>query len=207
MSIINIFSPFYWKQNLPEQQELWNEYVPKIIENYQNAPTISPDWNVHTSYNVEHLLKNRIDWNIGLEVYRKYIDQFIIEYFGQKHDWELCGGMWYTAYGANQTANIHEHIPDQFSIVHYIKFDPTLHWPISFINPQGAYTKMLLGMYPGFKDKINFNNQQQSLYHPRFTPSTEQGDLLIFPSHLEHMVEKVESPELRISIAFNIKLK
>jgi hypothetical protein len=65
----------------------------------------------------------------------------------------------------------------------------------------------MLGMYPGFKDKIDFNNQQQSLYHPRFTPSTEQGDLLIFPSHLEHMVEKVESSELRISIAFNIKLK
>ena len=205
--IVKIFSPFYWRKNLGHNQTyLWNQYVPLMLENYKHKPLISPDWNVHTSYDVEHLLKNRIDWSLCLPIYSKYINQFLEEYFKKQLRWEHSG-IWYTAYGPGQTANTHEHIPDMFSFVHFIKFNPNIHWPISFINPQGATTKYMLGMYPELKDKIDFNNSNQSLFHPRFTPKIEQGDIVIFPAHLEHLVEKTDSNDIRITIAFNFKIK
>lgn len=35
----------------------------------------------------------------------------------------------------------------------------------------------------------------------------DEGDIVIFPASLEHMVEKVDNGILRITIAFNIRIK
>lgn len=207
MGIVNIFSPFYHIESLNEDHlKIKEAYLDKIIENYNYHPNLSPDWNVHTSYGMDDHLKNKIDWSVSLNIYSNYINQFIYSYFNKNLNWELCGSIWYTAYGPGQSANIHEHVPDVFSIVHFIKFNPQVHWPISFINPAGSYMKLILDKYPNLKDNINFQDQNQSLFHPRFTPSVNEGDLVIFPSNLEHMVEKADSEELRVTIAFNIKI-
>jgi hypothetical protein len=207
MGTFNIFSPFLNIENLKEDHvNIKNAYLDKIIDNYNNQPDLSPDWNVHTSYNIEHLLKNKIDWSYSLNIYSHYIDKFIYSYFNKKINWEICGGMWYTAYGPGQTANIHEHVPDIFSVVHFLKFNPNEHWPLTFINPNSPYIKLMLDKYPALRNNINFNNQNQSLFHPRFTPHVEEGDLIIFPSNLDHMVQKTDSKELRVTIAFNIKI-
>lgn len=206
MSKVSIFSPFYWRKPLTEQLELQSKYVDLMLENYQEDPKLSPDWHVHTSYDIEHLLKNKIDWQPAFEVYSKYINEFLTEFFNTSVEWQVSGGLWYTAYGPGQTANIHEHIPDHFSIVHFIKFNQKEHWPITFINPQGGQLKYMFNSDPQFQSKLDFSNQHQSLFHPRFTPHIEEGDLVIFPSQLEHMVPKSESDEIRITIAFNIKI-
>lgn len=203
----NIFAPFYWQDKIEEHDFIKESYVPLMLENYYEAPLASGDWNVHTSYANSEKLKNIIDWNIAIPSYRKYINKFLIEYFGEGyHNWEIIGDIWYTAYGPGQTANIHEHIPDVFSIVHFIKFNPEEHWPITFINPQGSTIKYLLDSNPELKNRIDFNHLGHGAYHPRFTPSLDEGDIVIFPSHLEHMVPMTDSKEIRISIAFNIKL-
>lgn len=207
MAITPIFHPFYWREKLEGHEQIKDAYVPLMLENYEAAPLASGDWNVHTSYNNEESLKNYIDWNIAFPYYQHHINNFLEKYLGEgDHHWEVCGGIWYTAYGAGQTANIHEHIPDNFSIIHFIKFNPNEHWPVTFINPQGATTKYILDVNPPLYNKIDFNNSNQSLFHPRFTPHVEEGDLVIFPSHLEHMVPKTDSEEIRITIAFNIRM-
>lgn len=207
MQTINIFSPFYHCVKMEEDHiEIKKLILDKIIKNYHQNPKLSPDWNVHTSYGYDEYLENKIDWTIPKKIYSKHVDYFLLEFFGKKVNWEICGNIWYTAYGSGQTANIHEHIPDIFSVVHFIKFNPNEHWPLTFINPNSPYTKLLLDKYPNLKNNIDFNNQYQSIFHPRFTPFTEEGDLIIFPSSLEHMVEKTNSEELRVTIAFNIKI-
>lgn len=208
MGLVKLFSPFYWKEKLEGHAQIKNEYVPQMLENYHEAPLASGDWNVHTSYDNEHSLKNQIDWDIAFPYYSKHINKFLTEYLGDgDHHWAVCGGMWYTAYGTGQTANIHEHIPDNFSIVHFIKFNPNEHWPITFINPQSSTIKYMLDLNPQLKNKINFNDSDQSLYHPRFTPNISEGDIVIFPSQLEHMVPKSDSDEIRITVAFNIRIE
>lgn len=208
MNRINIFSPFYTKQELYDDHlTIKNSYEDNIIKNYNESPQLSPDWQVHTSYNCENQLKHKLDWSIAKNIYSKYINSFLFDFFNKHIDWEYSGGLWYTAYGAGQTANIHEHIPDLFSFVHFLKFNPNVHWPVTFINPMGSTIKYLLDNDKSLKKNIDFNNQHQSLFHPRFTPMINEGDLICFPSYLEHMVEKSYDNELRITIAFNIKLK
>ncbi len=207
MQTINIFSPFYHRINLEQDHlDLKKLILDDIIDNYEHMPNLSPDWNVHTSYSSDKYLKNEISWTEPKRIYSKYINNFLEGFFNKQIDWEICGNIWYTAYGPGQSANIHDHVPDVFSVVHFIKFNPNEHWPITFINPNGPYTKLVLDKYPNLKNNIDFNNQSQSLFHPRFTPYVEEGDLIIFPSNLEHMVEKTNSNELRVTIAFNIKI-
>ena len=54
------------------------------------------------------------------------------------------------------------------------------------------------------KDKNNIVN---SVYNQIYTPTNiKEGDLIIFPSWLEHVVPQNKSNELRITVSFNIDL-
>lgn len=201
-----LFSPFVYKTLILEQTHLKEKLVPLIEENSRIDPNNAWDWNVHTSYDQEYNLPNKIDWESLLLLYKPYITNFLTNFFGKEIEYSVSGTPWYTLYAKGQNANTHEHLPDNFAIVHYLKFNPEVHWPISMVNPNGAATKYLLNLNPALKDKLNFENEKQSYFHPRFTPKVQEGDLLIFPGQLEHLVEKSYSEETRITIAFNINV-
>lgn len=203
--LTNIFSNFYWKEFVEETSEIQNSYLAKIINNYNYDPKASPDWNVHTSYNNEENLPSKLDWWLSIQYYKKYVNNFIQEFFGYEYNWEISGSPWYTTYGKGQSAAQHEHFPDQFSFVHFIQFDPKLHPPLTFVNPNSLVSKYTLKQN-NFKEKINFRNLKQSLYYPLYSPLINEGDCIIFPSNLEHLVEKSTSNELRTTIAFNFNI-
>ena len=83
----------------------------------------------------------------------------------------------------------HCHPNSAFSGVIYLKANPTC-GKINFRNPTPA------GAYP-INDTING-------YFGKWFFSPEPGDVLIFPSYLDHYVEPNLSDEDRISIAFNM---
>lgn len=203
--LTNIFSNFYWKQTIQETSYIQECYLDKITDNYNFNPKSSPDWDVHTSYNNEENLPYKLEWWDSVQHYKKYINKFIYEFLGDKYDWRINGTPWYTTYGINQSAAQHEHFPDQFSFVHFLQFNPEVHSPITFVNPNSIVSKYLLEQN-NFKEKINFKNSKQSLYHPLYSPLITEGDCIIFPSNLEHLVEKSTSKELRTTIAFNFNI-
>jgi hypothetical protein len=204
--ITPLFSPFFWKTPINEQSIIKQRYASLIEENSYKDPNNAWDWNVHTSYDCEDKLPNKIDWNYLLQIYKPYIKSFLKEFFNKDTEYNVSGVPWYTLYNKGQNANTHEHLPDHFAVVHFLKFNPDIHWPITLVNPNGAATKYFLQLNPHIKDKIDFNNPNQSYFHPRFTPKLDEGDLLIFPGQLEHLVEKNHSDESRITIAFNINI-
>lgn len=207
MAIDYIFSPFYWRQNITETQDLQRLYLYWMLENYKADPSRSPDWNVHTSYDCNLQLPNPINWSPAIKVYKKYIDIFLTEYFQSKDvSYEISGEPWYTAYGKNQSANTHEHLPDHFSVVHFIKFNPEVHHPISFVNSNNEAIKLFVTYNPQLRKLINFDRSNMGYYHPRFTPNILEGDIVIFPGQLEHLVEKSSSEEIRITVAMNINI-
>ena len=55
---IHLFAPIIQLGFLEQNNALKEKYVPLILNNYRKDPTQSPDWNVHTSYNQEHLQEN-----------------------------------------------------------------------------------------------------------------------------------------------------
>ena len=117
---IHLFAPIIQLGFLEQNNALKEKYVPLILNNYRKDPTQSPDWNVHTSYNQEHLQENKLNWNDFIGEYTPYIETSINAYFKEATTWDIVGTPWYNVYGSGQSASQHSHSPDQFSFVHFL---------------------------------------------------------------------------------------
>lgn len=205
MNKVDIFSPFFYKFKMSEHPLIKEAYMDSIIKNYELRPKHSHDWNVHTSYLWNDTLPNKIDWWVSIEHYRTYVNKFIEDYFRKSLDWRIQDNPWYTAYGKGQKADWHDHMPADFSAVHFLKFNPEVHNPIVFTNPD-VISSRLHGTYkPHLVDNLG-TCDKQSYYKAEYTPEIEEGDFIIFPSQLFHLVHPSESDELRVTIAFNFNI-
>ncbi len=120
----------------------------------------------------------------------------------------LVAQQWFNAYGPGQNQEPHNHVPSHLSGVYYMKYDAELHNTTTFLNPNKMffeaprynkhyYDPELCG-YGCYKEEMRLN--------------IDEGDVVIFPSQLEHMVQRqpgiVKNPngELYMSFSFNIEL-
>ena len=93
---------------------------------------------------------------------------------------------------------LHDHPVSELSGVLWIK-TPKESGDIRFVHPEIFNKFQELDSYT--EDfKYNSNSYMTYYFHPK------EGKLLIFPSSLEHEVEKNKSSEDRISYSFNIRL-
>ena len=206
MKKVNIFSPFFYHFQMEEHPMIKDAYLDDIISNYNLAPFNSHDWNVHTDYKLKDGLK-QLDWWTSIQHYKKYVNQFIEHYFrGLQLDWRIDDNPWYTAYGKGQKADQHEHMTCDFSAVHFLKFNPEVHEPIRFVHPEQTKTKYLSRFKPLIVDNLG-TCDRQSYYKEHYVPVINEGDFIIFPSELQHLVWPNESDELRVTIAFNFSLR
>lgn len=206
MNKVNIFSPFYYQGYVEETPIIQADYLPKMIGNYNHSPNLSHDWPVHTNYYYKDGLPNEIDWWVSVQHYKKYVNQFIDHYFrGLRLDWRIQEDPWYTIYGAGQQANQHEHMTSDFSAVHFLKFNPEVHNPIKFIHPEVTKTKYIKAFKPQLHNNLG-TCDRQSYYKEDYVPVINEGDFIIFPSELQHLVHPSNSDELRVTIAFNFNI-
>jgi hypothetical protein len=196
--ITNLFSPFLWKKRIREHDEI-REYIEPLIHTKRTLGEYSPDWNVDTSYDQDF----EFNWWPCIEHYKKYVNDFHWELFGIYPDWRISGEPWYTAYGKNQSADRHDHIPDNFSALHILKYDKEKHKPLVFINPQYKLNRALYSDGPISKISSRAKNDYYNNWH---YVDADEGDILIWPSILDHFVQKNESDDLRITIAFNYNI-
>lgn len=97
--------------------------------------------------------------------------------------------MWATGTTTGSTIHRHHHPNSFFSGVYYpqnIEYSA-----IRFSNPQKPI------IFPQF-DNHNLHNSTSMSYCP------QQGEIVVFPSDLEHDVLPNTSPHMRLSVAFNI---
>jgi len=207
MERVNLFSPFYYKTHINETDLLKKVHLEAILNNYKALPSHSSDWNVHTSYGNNNLkLPFEIDWRYFKHIYKSYIDKFCLEYFSTNVKWEIQNDIWYNVYGKGQNGMVHNHIDSDFAAVHYLKFNPQIHSGTTFINPRSrelAYHKVTPR---ALLDKLNYDWVDHSFYYERYTPKVVEGDLIIFPASMDHLIRKNDSDELRVTIAFNLKI-
>jgi len=90
----------------------------------------------------------------------------------------------------------HLHIDSFLSVVYYVKV-PKKSGKIMFKNPILAHQYTI---HNNMIDEFTHFNSSEWGVQP------EEGQLLIFPSWLEHYVQPNESNDYRVSIAFNTKL-
>jgi len=105
--------------------------------------------------------------------------------------------IWLNTYEHSHYQEPHTHLPGFYSAIHYVKFDPLEHESTHFCNPQhDIYAFMFDGRF--MDERLNPHLQETT------NLSVEEGDLIIFPSHLRHSVPKNDSKELRMTVSFNI---
>ena len=207
MEKFDIFSPFYYHSNVVETPQIQDAYMGDIVANYNSNPNSSNDWNVHTDYGLKPTLPHQIDWWTSVQYYKTYINNFIEDYYrGLQLDWRINDEPWYTVYGKGQKADQHEHMPCDFSAVHFLKYNPQLHEPIRFIHPEFTKTKYIKTFKPIVESNLG-TCTKQSYYKEHFVPEINEGDLIVFPSELQHLVHPNTSDELRVTIAFNFSLQ
>lgn len=206
MNKVNIFSPFFYKFKLSEHSLIKDAYLDNILKNYELYPKHSRDWDVHTSYayNAE-TLPYEIDWWTSVQYYKTYVNQFIEDYFRKPLDWRIQNDPWYVVYGKEQKSDWHEHMPADFSAVHFFKFNKDVHNPITFTNPDFISSKLHETYKPHLLNNLG-TCDKQSYFKTQYTPEIEEGDFIIFPSQLLHLVAPNESDELRVTIAFNFNI-
>jgi uncharacterized protein YozE (UPF0346 family) len=208
MERINLFSPFYYKTNIVETEFLKQIHLEAMLTNYEAFPHHSHDWNVHTSYWLDNneQLPYKINWEHFFSIYQHYIDQFCLEFFGAGRSWEITDNIWYNVYGKGQDGMQHNHIGEDFSAIHYFKFNPEAHTGTTFINPRINEVKYYESLREECVSKLNSTDPDHSLYQRVFTPQVNEGDFIIFPSHLDHTIYRNHSDELRVTIAMNFRI-
>ena len=94
--------------------------------------------------------------------------------------------LWLNCYESMNWQEKHMHLPSKWSGVYYAIFDEEEHSPTHFYNPN---EKLLASN--------NFSGQIA------LEPKVKEGDMIIFPSWLEHAAPLNKSSKLRATISFN----
>ena len=107
---------------------------------------------------------------------------------------------WININSRNSMNSLHIHPLCCFSGAYYVHADPEVHGPIVFRTPLHARMGMI-------DSRLEPNSELQD-HNPTTAESwqypPETGNLLIFPSWLEHYVNPSKTDDERISISFNI---
>lgn len=218
--LFSVFPKFVYRGTL-ETHEKWKELIVPIIERRykeQNGTNSYDDsgaacWNCdcYTSFFDESMTdyqkETEIDIAALLNDISVHIQKVVKAADFYPHAF-LVSQSWFNAYGPKQNQESHNHVPSDLSGVYYITYDPAVHKATTFLNPDRMYFE---GLRYG-KRYYDEAMRQYGCYKEELTLETLEGDIVIFPSQLEHMVHKQPGIEvnrdgkLRISFSFNVEL-
>jgi len=218
--IFSVFPKFVYRGTL-ETHEKWKELIVPIIERRykeQNGSNSYIDgenacWNCdcYTSFfddsMTDYSKETEIDIQGLLNDISVHIQKTVKMADFYPHAF-LVSQSWFNGYGPMQNQEAHNHIPSDLSGVYYIQFDPAIHKSTTFLNPDKMYVEALRFGRRNYDDSM----RQYGCYKEEMSLETVEGDIVIFPSQLEHMVHKQPGIEinrdgkLRVSFSFNIEL-
>ena len=192
MTRTEIFPVTIFKSKVHGNEILKQNLVQPILDSV-NELEIPKDWTtnkIFTSFDQEKdFIENNKD--ILLNNYHHTIDEFFDDQY-RLHFTDF----WYNVYLDGEYQEIHDHLYSKlnhahFSFIHFLSYDKDEHKPPEFSDPLRALRYLSLEME---------SNRCGEVY----IPTIEEGDLLMFPSYLQHCVlpgKKTSKP--RITISFN----
>ena len=156
---------------------------------------------------VDHTKETEIEVGLLLQDISTNIKEAIkmAEFF--PYAW-LVVQQWFNAYGPGQNQEEHNHVPSHLSGCWYVQYDPELHQSTTFINPLKNFTD-------SFCYNKHFHDPDMcgyGCYKEEMTLNVEEGDVVIFPSQLGHMVHRqpgiVKNPDgkLYMTFSFNVEM-
>ena len=118
-----------------------------------------------------------------LDAFTPTLDEFQTE--SQSYGNMILTDLWLNVYEAQNWQEKHIHSPGQWSGVYYVHFDPNEHKATNFYHP----CETLLAT--------------AGITSNTLVPWVQEGDMIIFPSWLEHAAPMNKSSKLRSTISFN----
>jgi hypothetical protein len=181
MKLIDLFPiPVYIGK--VKHHERIKKFVLHNVEEYGTPST----WNCSVNSSFGH----NNDWLLNVvELYSDNYDEYFKQ-FDVKCNMHLID-IWYNEYKKSQYQERHHHLPADLSCIHYIKLNSD-HFGTTFINPHYLH---------------NASNVLMNHKSPHtFTPFVEEGDIVIFPSYLEHYVKTQNTDQQRVTLSWNYRL-
>ena len=144
-----------------------------------------------------YILNNILDLKSDIE---NHCENFVRRYLTVKNNAKFyLQNSWCNIHGPNENSQIHFHASSLLSGVYY-PILPKNSGDIAFHNI-GTYTNI-------FHQSIRFEfEENNNLTTEKYVLKLKEGTIIIFPSHLDHSVERNNSNEKRYSIAFNFYVR
>jgi hypothetical protein len=200
--LIPIFPSYIFKHKISNSLDLKQHFLPLINELRQNEKIdLKPPsgWvcsNLTTSF-VNESVNNELFSSSNLlgECYRECFSNIAED---KNRSYEVTH-TWFNYYTKDDYQEWHNHIGNgsDLSFVYFLSFDPVYHSPLVFKDPLHIVRKMSL-------------DTQISGYSPVWSPDLNEGDMIMFPSYLEHCVkinnQTVDYSTPRVTISGNVKV-
>ncbi len=218
--LFSVFPTFVYRGRL-QTHEKWKSTLAPILEERYRAESGSNSnvedgpacWNCDcfTTFFEESMLDHTKETEIDIQALLADLSQNIQEAIKQAEFYPhafLIAQQWFNAYGPGQNQEPHNHVPSTLSGIYYLQYDPAVHKGTTFMNPLKAYCES-----PRFnKHYYDPDMCGYGCYKEEMTLTAEEGDVLIFPSQMEHMVQRQPNitvnteGKLRLSFSFNVEL-
>ena len=200
-----IFSVSYYQGQVENNDRLKGQLLP-LINLKKNKVQVPEGWSttkIITSINSDKANEFLYD---NEELSKQYLN--VIESFCDDDYIIEIDEIWFNYYIDGEYQEQHNHIDsaqDQrkridkltptFSCVHFLCYDKEVHNPLTFRDP----------MYMTRSHSFEFASHEHEDIH---SPNISEGDMIMFPSYLEHEVKagKPTPNNPRITISFNLKL-
>ena len=198
--------PVSYYQGQVENNDILKEQLLSRINFTKNKVQVPPGWtttkiitSIDSDKGNKFLYENEELTNQYIDTIESFCDEdYIIE----------IDEMWFNYYIDGEYQEQHNHIDsaqDQrrktdrltptFSCVHFLCYDKEVHSPLSFSDPMRVTRS----------HSFEFASHQHDDIH---VPDISEGDIIMFPSYLEHEVKagKPTPNNPRITISFNLQL-
>ena len=197
-NISTLFPTPVYRASVAGHRKFKQTIVPKLLDTFKKEPDrkapwakLCNTWQIHLAeINPKDFDIISADIQLAIETYLAYLQvpPFSYEYHG-----------WINVHDSDMYQEVHNHIPAIISGIYYIQFDTDKHNSVQFINPNPVYHTLM-------------NTLNLDVHNPMMGPSTHigldfnEGDVVLFPSTLDHFVPKSIEPSdtFRISLSFNV---
>ena len=185
---VSLFPTYFWKLKVSNHESIKSRYLQSFIDGYENNIYDIPEgWvthKCHTSFNESKLMDRDI-----CDEYASIFDSI----FNKK--WTGNFECWYQVYKNDEYQEWHDHMPSTLSAIHFLNFKEEHKAPM-FQDP-----------IRNLKATMNHAGlNERMLETDKYTPEVEEGDIIIFPSYLQHTVPAGKYNSHRVTIALNLNV-
>jgi hypothetical protein len=181
------------KVRVPETEALKQQFLPEMLRRYQaqlyHKPALWETDRVHSSYDAEKkdLVIDFVDAMPA--AYEQLLRQFVT---AKRFDVQLWHNVYWTG---EEYQERHHHVPCHLSFIHFLAFDATEHKAPIFYDP----ARMI-------KAYIRHDVLPPEMWEDKAEITVEEGDVLVFPSYLEHYVPPGKYSKPRVTVSMNVTL-